>query len=502
MISACCSVFHSPSSAGFADRRTCDAADLDTPAHALARRSRLSRRGPTLTSIVPRAFAALAMALLMALDARAASAQGASADPTFDLLRAAHAADSLRAITLRQRTALARAGQAIAARSDTILRLRRELASLRARADSTHVVPGAPVVAPAVIAPAPSVVPTAPSAGAAPTRSPPAPASAPPSKPTTIAPTISGMLQLWLLAGDAGYRNTYRLRRVELKGTGAIAPRVTWTVMVDVAKALSVSTTTSAGTTQSSVAQGSRALQDAVIGVRLHPRAWLDVGQQKLPFGIEGFQSSGTLPTVERALFASDRARGGGFGDVRDVGATVRGRLGTALDYHVGVFNGSGESQNDVDANLAKSGAVHLAYRAGSRLLVGASGVAAGRGAGDAPVRDRAGVELRAQIGALLVQSEAVTGRDGPLTRRGLYTHAGVRVRPALDLHARFDAWDPDAAREADATSATERDYLLGFTWIPLGPSLKAQADAVRRTYSAGLASARTQLLLNLQTNW
>jgi hypothetical protein len=93
-------------------------------------------------------------------------------------------------------------------------------------------------------------------------------------------------------------------------------------------------------------------------------------------------------------------------------------------------------------------------------------------------------------------------GRDGGLTRRGMYAHAGYRVRPPLDLHVRFDAWDPDRAREANAASATERDYLAGITWNVPGITVKAQADAVRKTYSAALIPARTLLLLNLQTNW
>jgi hypothetical protein len=309
------------------------------------------------------------------------------------------------------------------------------------------------------------------------------------------------MLQLWLLGGDAGFRNTYRVRRAEVRASGTASPVVAWTLMLDMAKALSVaSTATSAGGTQTTVSQGSRVLQDAAVMLQLHPRIRVDIGQQKIPFGIEGFQSSSTLPTVERPLFASDRARGGSFGDMRDVGASVRGRIGGALDYNLGAFNGSGESQNDVDANLAKSVVAHLAFRPVPMLLVGASGVSAGHGAGDAPVRDRLGVETRVQVGRAMLQAEAVNGHDGGISRQGMYALAGFRLRPALELHARFDSWDPDHAREEDAASVTERDYLGGLTWNVQG--LKVQADAVHRTYSAELLPTRWQLLVNLQTNW
>ena len=76
-------------------------------------------------------------------------------------------------------------------------------------------------------------------------------------------------------------------------------------------------------------------------------------------------------------------------------------------------------------------------------------------------------------------------------------------ARPGLYLvHARFDAWDPDVAREADAASATERDYLAGFTWSIPNTTLKAQSDVARRTWSSNLSPNRWQLSMNLQTTW
>ena len=449
--------------------------------------------------------------------------QATPTQPTFDLLQSAHMADSLRRVADQQQAALAKALRANSAKSDTIVMQRRELAALavrRARHDSaaTHSAL-APASLPAVAAPvATTTVPeptshapvsvSTPPATAAPAPAPPVtPVVASPSPATqrpaaSTSPVLTGMLQFWIVGGDAGYRNTYRVRRAELRASGTVAPKIAWTIMLDLGKALSVSTTTSGGTTKTSVAQGSRVLQDAAIMLQLHPRARLDLGQQKIPFGIEGFQSSGTLITVERALFASDRARGGSFGDMRDVGLSVRGRLAGTLDYQVGAFNGSGESQNDVDANLSKAVVAHVAYRPRQQFLVGASGVSGGRGAADAPTRDRVGTELRVQTTRWLLQSEAVAGHDGAVARQGVYVHAGYRALRPLDLHLRFDAWDPDRAREEDAASATERDYLAGLTWNVPGTPLKAQADGVRRTYSAALVPNRWQLLVNLQTSW
>jgi hypothetical protein len=273
--------------------------------------------------------------------------------------------------------------------------------------------------------------------------------------------------------------------------------------MFDLGKALSASSvTTSTGSLQTTVSQGSRALQDAMISVQATPAIRIDAGQQKLPFGFEGSQSSGALETVERALFASDRARGGTFGDVHDLGVSLKGKWSAMLDYQVGTFNGSGESQNDVDGNSAKALVGRVALHPTTTLQLGASGIYAGNSALDAPRRDRDGIDLRFRSNKVLIQAEAVAGHDAALSRRGMYLHAGYRVQPTLDLHVRFDAWDPDVAREADAASTTERDYMTGFTWTMPGTGLKAQSDLVRRTWSAGIVPDRWQLLMNLQTSW
>jgi hypothetical protein len=187
---------------------------------------------------------------------------------------------------------------------------------------------------------------------------------------------------------------------------------------------------------------------------------------------------------------------------VRDIGVALRGKWTSALDYQVGAFNGSGESQNDVDANSAKAVVARVAVRPVGSLQLGASGIYAGSSAGDAPRRDRDGVDLRFATNKLLIQAEGVAGHDAALSRRGLYVHTGYRVQPSVDLHARFDAWDPDVAREADAASATERDYIGGIAWTVAGTALKAQADLARRTWSSGLSPNRWQLFINLQTTW
>src|SRR2546423_1879865 len=62
---------------------------------------------------------------------------------------------------------------------------------------------------------------------------------------------------------DSHGNDTFFLRRIELKLSGKIGPKTDWTVMVDPAKNLSLSTTKVAGNVTVSVNQSSRILQDA-----------------------------------------------------------------------------------------------------------------------------------------------------------------------------------------------------------------------------------------------
>ena len=123
------------------------------------------------------------------------------------------------------------------------------------------------------------------------------------------------------------------------------------------------------------VNQSSRLLQDAFITLDYSKRLKLDIGQFKLPLGLESLQSSSRLDTVERALMHSDRLRNA-FGNLRDVGVMARGPLGSQVDFQFGVFNGTGENQNDQDKNDQKGIAGRLIARPRfiKGLQVGVSG--------------------------------------------------------------------------------------------------------------------------------
>jgi phosphate-selective porin len=321
---------------------------------------------------------------------------------------------------------------------------------------------------------------------------------------------LNGLIQGWFVAGDEGFRDTFRVRRAEFKMTGEITPRVKWTLMIDPSKALALRNTRVTVDGQSvvgdtSVDQGGRILQDAFITYETGHDVKVNVGQFKIPLSLEGLQSSATLDTIERALFMTDRARGGNYGDVRDLGVSVNGVLTSRIDYQLGLFNGSGESFNDVDRNDGKSVAVRIVGRPAflPGLQVGGSGVWAGNGShDDRPRRNRFGAEMLYVKGRLKLKSELMIGADGSLRRRGYYAHFGYRFRPRVEGIFRFDTWDPDTQRTTNSTDVAERDYVAGINYYVLENKVKLQFNYARKTFDTSIVRPRNLMMINLQTSW
>jgi hypothetical protein len=318
-------------------------------------------------------------------------------------------------------------------------------------------------------------------------------------KPTFASPSVSGLLQVQLSGGDAAaLKSTYRIRRVEIKVVSDLGRKAQAILMIDPSKALALTTS---GTT-TSVNRSSLVLQDAFLAVPVRGVS-LELGQQRLPLGHEGSHSSSQLETIDRALMQSDRARGGQFGDVRDLGFMARGKW-SRLEYRAGLFNGSGENMNDTDRNVSKVLAGHatvtVPFVPGLRL--GASAVTSGAQAGDNPTRDRVGAHALYLRGALHVQVEAMGGQDAAVRREGMYALAGYNVTKTVKLLTRFDAWDPNTAAETAASDVTERDYLAGVTWLPSATRLKLQLGVVRKTYTQDITPAVTHILSQLQASW
>lgn len=318
---------------------------------------------------------------------------------------------------------------------------------------------------------------------------------------------FDGLLQGWFGAGDRGFSDTIRIRRAEMKFSGEITPKARWTVMFDVAKALSSNNTftTINGTqvvTNTSPNQASRILQDAFITLNYIKDVQVDIGQYKIPLSQEGLQSSSALDTVDRALFMSDRARGGGLGDIRDIGVMFSGGVTKNADYQIGFFNGVGENQNDTDRNDQKAVIGRFVVRPSfvRGLQVGTSG-AWGNGRGLLR-KDRLGGEIVYARDKFKFKSEVMGGVDGDIHRLGFYQHFGYRFTPKIEGIFRFDSWDPDRRRETSSANVTERDYIVGLNYYILENRLKFQINYYRKTFNNGLVPSRNLFLANLQTAW
>jgi hypothetical protein len=319
-----------------------------------------------------------------------------------------------------------------------------------------------------------------------------------------------GLLQVWYAQGDGGFQSTFRVRRAELKLTGDLSPRARWGVTLDAAKVLTTSSATADvnGTsvvTGTTVNQNARLLQDAFIALTLPARFEMDAGQFKIPVGLEGgVQSPAALETVERAMFTSDRARGGIYGDSRDVGVLLRAPTGRAVEYAIGVFNGVGESQNDTDRDQRKAVVGRLVARLPflRQLSVGGSGAWTAGSGPDSLLRQRAGAEAKLVAGPLMLKSEFMSGRDGARRGAGWYAHVGYSPTPRLNLIARHDVFDPDLERETSAADARERDWIAGFTYDVPGMNVRLQMNYLRKLLPEAIAPARGLLLTNLQASW
>ena len=319
---------------------------------------------------------------------------------------------------------------------------------------------------------------------------------------------FNGLLQGWFSAGN-GTKNTFRFRRAELKLSGQINPKLKWTIMIDPAKALSLNTTSTTITgvpviTSVSPNQSSRILQDAFFTLGYIKNVSVDIGQYKIPLTLEGQESSGKLDTVERALFMSDRSRGGALGDIRDAGIKFYGPLGKQFDYQIGVFNGTGENQNIADTNQEKAVIGRFVFKPEfiKGLQIGASGALSNSDRITNPRRDRAGGELLYTNKKFKFKTEVMGGVDGDLHRLGYYTHVGYKITPKFEAIFRVDGFDPDRRRETNAANVAELDYVGGFNYYVTEHNFKFQFNYIRKTFNNGILPSKNLFLANLQTSW
>jgi hypothetical protein len=319
---------------------------------------------------------------------------------------------------------------------------------------------------------------------------------------------LHGFVQVHYRTGDPLTTDGYKLRKADVKLSGVVTPRLQWRVAVDVAKALSLNTTSgrindSLTLVGASVDEKSRILQEAALTYSVGKRLALDIGQQLLPLSQEGNLSLAGLETIERANFISEHSRGIGLGYVYDLGVSANGELPAGLEYHAGVFNEMGQAQGTTDANDQKAVIARLVYHVPviPGLQFGGSG---GWEPGPTAQRlQRLGPEAQYRAGRITLRAEAMDGRDGTLHRFGWYGLGAYRPVPKLQLAVRYDSWDRDESAESSIKNALERQVVLGANYLVEGTSGKIALNIIRQTFpNISSVPAATFALFAVQASW
>lgn len=313
-----------------------------------------------------------------------------------------------------------------------------------------------------------------------------APTSAPPPLPTSLKIgeggelRISSLLQAWYIwddslpgtglspFGNTTGKNTFRIRRAELRLRGTVSPAWGFEVMADAAKA------------QDPLGDD-RILQELAIsflGLKGHE---LSIGQKKIPLTDESLRSSTDLDFADRAQMT--RA----LSDVRQAGVFYRGAVGRRVTASASVTNGVLSNTNsDTNDTVLVTGM--LDTRPLDGLVVGASG-STGRvngGTGHRP-RHRIGAHARydgPDAFPVLLRAEYLSASDElaggrTLRREGWYASLLLRFAGKLRAGVRWDELDLDT----DTPGTSSRILTGSLQWFPVGKyaNFKLEVHNVRQ---------------------
>lgn len=296
-----------------------------------------------------------------------------------------------------------------------------------------------------------------------------------------------GFLEIYYRAGDPLIKDGYRLRKADLKFSGAISPRLRWRITFDAGKVAQLNTSTgteadSDAVSRVAVDQRSRMLQDAALTYAVNKYLALDVGQQIVPLSLEGTLNTWSIETVERANFEVERSRAVGLGDVRDIGVAANGQA-AGLEYHVGMFNEMGESQGTTDPNQEKSVLARLSYHVPFLPGFQIGGTGGLQGGPDAQKKERAATEIQYRTRRFVLRGETMAARDGLLRRFGWYGLTAYRLRPDFQAVVRYDSWDRDTGAESALSNALQRQVVGGFAYFIENGNAKLAVNVIRQTF-------------------
>jgi hypothetical protein len=318
---------------------------------------------------------------------------------------------------------------------------------------------------------------------------------------------IHGFLQTYYRSGDPTIKDGFRLRKSDLKFSGVLSPNLRWRVTFDAAKVLTVTKTTSnvddsIVVTDASIDQRTRILQDAALTYTVDKSLSFDVGQQIIPLSLEGTIATSNVETIERTLFIVERSRAVGLGDIRDIGVSANGQVLNSLEYHLGVFNETGEDAGTTDANDQKAFMGRVAFRPSFLRSLSIGGSGGFEGGPTKQRRERTAGEIQFRDDFITLRTEAIAARDGTLRRFGWYGLTAVRPTKRLQLVARWDDWDRDRSGEHSLTDATQRQVTVGTSFL-LDASAKIAINAIRQTFPfVSTPKPATIILAAFQAVW
>jgi hypothetical protein len=301
---------------------------------------------------------------------------------------------------------------------------------------------------------------------------------------------VGGLIQVWGVGthvdNTPGTDTTFRLRRVEFRARGEFVPKlVRFNVMFDVAKIPAFTAATSnvpVTDTGGTPIGGTVAVPQPTLGADRSPLqdVWItyvsdyadfQIGQFKIPVGLEGLQPGTSLLFPERNRVTRE------FGDRRDIGFKVEKKIADVFYYNVGIYNGQG--QNVLDADRRKDLGLRLEAYPIKGLTIGAVayGTVGGR---DLAVRDRLEADLRLEVENLIIQGEYIHGWTGAPNRRlegqGVYGAVGYtfleRFQPVFRV-GMLDVNTDDIAPRTELESGPVRFFEGGINYLLRGHDVK-----------------------------
>jgi len=274
---------------------------------------------------------------------------------------------------------------------------------------------------------------------------------------------VNGLMHFWY-QNDNGTvpKDTFRLRRAEIKFSGDIKPEVSWAVVFDPAQLREDLTRKSP-------------LQDFVITLKPYKHISVDFGQYKVPFGMEGLESSAKLNFIERSALTSVFK----WADYGDVGFTVKGDFkvnNVKIQGAVGLFNGEGQNKLDVNEPMDLVG--RLIVKPIEALHLGVAHYNGKTGSGSAETGNiRTGGEIKFVKDPISGYGEYVTGKSGGKEKKTYYLAGGYKILPSLQVVVKYDWYDPDIDTEDDE----KHEDTIGLNYFFEKHNAKIQLNYVYR---------------------